>query len=61
MLPSDDTEDYAKKNGGLQEARVESDAWKGILEALKGLKEGLKVENTSTDSDMQDLQVGTNT
>ncbi|KZT08632.1 uncharacterized protein LAESUDRAFT_648550 [Laetiporus sulphureus 93-53] len=43
-LPSAD-EEYSKGTRGLQEERVERDAWKGIMDALKRLKEAREQEN----------------
>ncbi|KAI0715095.1 hypothetical protein C8Q76DRAFT_729598 [Earliella scabrosa] len=38
-LPSADADGVARGNRGLQEERVERDAWKGILDALTRIKE----------------------
>ncbi|KAJ7805213.1 hypothetical protein B0H14DRAFT_2881377, partial [Mycena olivaceomarginata] len=37
-LPSSDERSSPRKNRGLQEERIERDAWKGILDALRRLK-----------------------
>jgi len=49
-LPSEG--DSAEKNRGLQEERVERDAWKGILKALMRMKtrQDAGAEEGSTDS-----------
>lgn len=38
-LPSSDADGAARGERGLQEERVERDAWKGILDALTRIKE----------------------
>ncbi|KAM5531344.1 hypothetical protein V8D89_014989 [Ganoderma adspersum] len=38
-LPSADAEEISREGRGLQEERVERDAWKGILDALTRIKE----------------------
>ncbi|PIL31524.1 hypothetical protein GSI_06226 [Ganoderma sinense ZZ0214-1] len=38
-LPSGDAQGIARGNRGLQEERIERDAWKGILDALTRIKE----------------------
>lgn len=42
--------DHAKKNRGLQEERIERDAWKGILDALTRLKQAKEAEGVSGES-----------
>lgn len=51
-LPS--TDEPFKKNRGLQEERIERDAWKGILDALTRLKAAQEQENEEADKSAMD-------
>jgi len=51
-LPSD--MDSQTKNRGLQEERIERDAWKGILDALTRMKARQDAEKEHLDSKMQE-------
>jgi hypothetical protein len=42
-------------NRGLQEERVERDAWKGVLKALRRIK---AAQDGAQDSDMADARIG---
>lgn len=46
-IPSRDG-DYSKGSRGLQEERVERDAWRGILDALTRLKEAREQEENAS-------------
>ncbi|KAF9055934.1 hypothetical protein BJ165DRAFT_1521898 [Panaeolus papilionaceus] len=50
-LPSDGS--TTRKNRGLQEERVERDAWKGILEALTRLRDRKKEASENADVEMR--------
>ncbi|KAJ7492176.1 hypothetical protein FB451DRAFT_1022422 [Mycena latifolia] len=55
-MPSPNEEGSAlRKNRGLQEERIERDAWKGILDALRRLKaeQQLKEPQVTTDADTE--------
>ncbi|CDO73166.1 hypothetical protein BN946_scf185007.g221 [Trametes cinnabarina] len=52
-LPSADPGGSARGERGLQEERVERDAWKGILDALTRLKEARDKEQTGSSSSAQ--------
>ena len=52
-LPSNPSGPTDKGNRGLQEERVERDAWKGILDALTRLKEAKEREGNSHLSSQQ--------
>ncbi|KAJ7654179.1 hypothetical protein B0H17DRAFT_1146905 [Mycena rosella] len=59
-MPSSDEGSSLRKNRGLQEERIERDAWKGILDALRRLKaeqqehkEPQANAGTDTDTEMQ--------
>ena len=51
-LPS--AEGSSRKNRGLQEERVEKDAWKGILDALTRLKQAKDQEAEAEAAEMQE-------
>ncbi|KAK7058607.1 hypothetical protein VNI00_002243 [Paramarasmius palmivorus] len=64
QLPGSDSE-AAKNSRGLQESRVERDAWKGILDALTRMKDALEREGqtqaqtlneASSSTDMQGVE-----
>lgn len=46
-------ENKAKDYRGLQESRVERDAWTGILDALTRMKETLDAEETQSGSESE--------
>ncbi|KAJ7361244.1 hypothetical protein DFH08DRAFT_1032043 [Mycena albidolilacea] len=56
-LPSSDEGSSPRKNRGLQEERIERDAWKGILDALRRLKAEQQAQNevqsTNPSTDME--------
>jgi hypothetical protein len=56
-LPSSDERSSPRKNRGLQEERIERDAWKGILDALRRLKAEQQAQNevqsTNPSTDME--------
>ena len=54
-LPSTDG-DNSKKSRGLQEERVERDAWKGILDALTRLKQAKERETQNASGKFTDMQ-----
>jgi hypothetical protein len=54
-LPSADG-DNSKKSRGLQEERVERDAWKGILDALTRLKQAKERETQNASGKFTDMQ-----
>ncbi|KAF7337646.1 Mediator of RNA polymerase II transcription subunit 11 [Mycena sanguinolenta] len=65
-MPSDDNESTApRKNRGLQEERIERDAWKGILDALRRLKAEQQAQNetqattSSSDDHSMDMDMET--
>jgi len=48
-IPTSEDEGSApRKNRGLQEERIERDAWKGILDALRRLKAEQQAQNETT-------------
>ncbi|KAI0830770.1 hypothetical protein BC628DRAFT_1416278 [Trametes gibbosa] len=49
-LPAADSEGNARGERGLQEERIERDAWKGILDALTRIKEARARERAETHS-----------
>ncbi|KAF7347438.1 Mediator of RNA polymerase II transcription subunit 11 [Mycena venus] len=57
-LPSSDDEGSApRKNRGLQEERIERDAWKGILDALRRLKAEQEAQNESQSTTDMDTEM----
>ncbi|KAJ7601302.1 hypothetical protein FB45DRAFT_973907 [Roridomyces roridus] len=51
MPSADDDGSTPRKNRGLQEERIERDAWKGILDALRRLKEEQEQQDSSMDTE----------